>query len=119
MATWPAALPNGWMLGTPLRIDTGISRATMRSGRVRQRVNITKPFDTYNARLELADEEFRLFEYFMRDVVNQEDWYTGPYHDGGGAQTGTLRVVGGAWTAQQQDGGLWTVSAQIEIDGRK
>lgn len=118
--TWPPGLPKGWQLGTPLKVDSGVNRTPMLSGHVRQRVALTLPFDQWPATLVLDDAEFRVFEYFMRDVLSQEDWYTGPYHDGGGIQTGTLRLVGGEWKADQDpETGVWTITAKIEIDSRK
>lgn len=118
--TWPPGLPKGWQLGTPLDIESGVVRTSMLSGHARQRVEISLPFDRFQAQLVLSDLELRVFEYFMRDVLTQVDWYEGPYHDGGGIQTGTLRVVAGAWQASQDPAtGAWNVSAHIEIANRK
>lgn len=120
MAIWPSILPAGWLVGSPLAIRSGVSRIQMLSGHVRQRQAVVSPFDTFEITFNFNDVEFRLFEHFVRIDVNQGDWFTGPYHDGAGQQTGTIRFVDGAYSAQHQpDTGHWSITAQIEIDGRK
>jgi len=120
MATWPAGLPLGWLDGSPLMVNAGVSRAEMVSGYVRQRRVMVTPFDTYNVTFIFSQIEFRAFEYFVRETLNQGDWFTGFYHDGAGQQTGTIRFVGGGYTAMNDaETGFWNITAQIEIDGRK
>ena len=120
LQAWPTALPNGWLVGTPIAVSPGVVGRRFASGRLRQRREIVYPHDRYEARLDFDPVEFRLFEYFVKTVLNRIDWYSGPYHDGGGLQTGTLRLVGGAYQARHgATTGAWTVNAVIEIEGRK
>jgi len=120
VATWPTGLPAACLDGSPLNIQSGVMRTEMLSGHVRQRGVSVLPFDSYAATFSFSDIEFRLFEYFIRDIVGQSDWFAGPYHDGSGQQSGTIRLVGGGYSAtQNSDTGYWSVTAEIEIDGRK
>ena len=83
-------------------------------------MTMASPFDTYDVTFSFSGLEFRAFEYFIRDIVGQADFFTGPYHDGAGQQTGSIRLVGGAYSATQDpETDHWNVTAQIEIDGRK
>jgi len=120
VATWPTYLPAAWLDGAPLNVQPGVVRSEMLSGHVRQRMVMTLPFDTYSATFSFSNLEFRAFEFFIRDMVGQSEWFIGPYHDGSGQQSGTIRLVGGGYSAtQNSDTGYWSVTAEIEIDGRK
>lgn len=63
----------------------------------------------------LRRAELPYFEYFVREVLNDgADKYTDSYQDQSGLQTGTVRIVNGAYKVAG-DRLNWVVTARIEV----
>lgn len=119
-AVWPDFLPPPTLADYSLKPKSRTVRTDMEAGTARVRRRFTRVPTVTPAQWVFDQAQFGLFEWWFENTIDGgAAWFAGPALNGTGLINVQCRFIdgqGGPYEAKPQGGGLWRVSAQLEVD---
>lgn len=105
-----------WSLDYTIRHGNAVTRTKMR-GYKKQQSYSHREVMIVDATRRLVGVELPYFESFVRTELDEGSLaFTDKYKDGGGVQSGTVRIVGGSYRVDSGGANfVWDVSCQLEV----
>lgn len=114
METWPTILPQ-WRVEYSSEYSNAVARSVFNGIKEQRRIS-QRNSEIVNVTLTLHGVQILIFEYFVQELLNEgQDFFTADYVADGQVKTGSVRIVGGAYTVSAITGRDWRVDCQIEV----